>query len=31
MLCIETVNARENAVTLPAGKTHTMTATVRLV
>jgi D-hexose-6-phosphate mutarotase len=30
MLCIETVNARENAVTLPAGKTHTMSATIRL-
>jgi glucose-6-phosphate 1-epimerase len=30
MLCIETVNARENAVTLPAGETHTMTAVVRV-
>lgn len=30
MLCVETVNARENAVTLPVGKTHTMSATIRL-
>lgn len=30
MLCIETVNARENAVTLPAGKSHSMSATIRL-
>jgi glucose-6-phosphate 1-epimerase len=30
MLCIETVNAHENAVTLPAGQTHAMTAHIRL-
>jgi glucose-6-phosphate 1-epimerase len=28
MTCIETVNAGENAVTLQAGETHTMRATV---
>lgn len=28
MLCIETVNAAVNAVTLPAGKTHTMQARI---
>lgn len=30
MLCIETVNARENAVALSAGQTHTMSATIRV-
>ncbi len=30
MICIETANAGENAVTLPPGATHTMTATVGL-
>jgi hypothetical protein len=30
MLCIETLNAGENAVTLPAGQTHAMTAHIRL-
>ncbi|MCX5662435.1 MAG: D-hexose-6-phosphate mutarotase [Planctomycetota bacterium] len=29
MACIETANAREQTVTLPPGKTHTMTATLR--
>lgn len=31
MLCIETANVRANAVTLPAGKTHKMTASVRVM
>ena len=30
MLCIETVNARVNAITLPPGKTHTMQQIVRV-
>jgi len=30
MLCIETCNVREHAVTLAPGQTHTMTATVRV-
>jgi glucose-6-phosphate 1-epimerase len=30
MICIETANAAENAVTLPAGATHSMRALVRL-
>jgi D-hexose-6-phosphate mutarotase len=30
MLCIETANAAENAVTLAPGATHAMNATVRL-
>ncbi len=30
MLCIETVNARENAVTVAAGQTHVMRAIVRV-
>lgn len=29
MVCIETVNAKENGVTLAAGASHTMTATIR--
>ena len=29
MLCVETVNARDNAVTLAAGETHRMTATIQ--
>jgi hypothetical protein len=27
MLCVETANAADNAVTLAAGQSHTMTAT----
>jgi len=30
MLCIETCNVREHAVTIPPGKTHAMTAQVRV-
>lgn len=30
MLCVETANAAENAVTLPAGQTHTMTVHLSL-
>jgi len=30
MLCIETANARDNAVTLAAGATHTMTAVIKV-
>ena len=30
MLCIETANAAENAVTLAPGATHTMTAVIRV-
>lgn len=30
MICVETANAAENAIHLPAGKSHKMTATIRL-
>ena len=30
MLCVETINAADNAITLPAGQTHRMTATLKL-
>jgi D-hexose-6-phosphate mutarotase len=30
MICVETANAAENAVHLPAGETHKMMATIRV-
>jgi hypothetical protein len=30
MVCVETLNAADNAITLPAGQTHRMSATLKL-